>query len=137
MPAYSLPARSIKAPRLINTYNAVDVGRSTVGLIVTTAPAMVTCDEVTSTDVTVLLSDTFLMMSCCPGPGATLSEKVKEILLTHPIDEGKEPWPEEDVADIESEENENIDSDEESEAPTMEWDLSKKEDDDPDQMTLF
>jgi topoisomerase-4 subunit A len=63
--------------------------------------------------------------------------KVKEIVLTHPIDEGKEPWPQDEVVVSESEETDLIDSDEEGDSPTMEWDLTKKEDDNPDQMTLF
>jgi topoisomerase-4 subunit A len=63
--------------------------------------------------------------------------KVKEIVLTHPIDEGKEPWPQDEVAEIESEENEIISSDEDGDSPTMEWDLTKKEDGNSDQMTLF
>ncbi|MFY7945160.1 MAG: DNA gyrase/topoisomerase IV subunit A, partial [Crocinitomicaceae bacterium] len=63
--------------------------------------------------------------------------KVKEIVLTHAIDEGKEPWPQDEVVEIESEENEVIDS-EDVESPTMEWDLTKKSDDeDEDQMKLF
>jgi hypothetical protein len=32
--------------------------------------------------------------------------KVKEIVLTHPIDEGKEPWPEDEVVVTETIENE-------------------------------
>ncbi len=60
--------------------------------------------------------------------------KVKEIVLTHPIDEGKEPWPEDKVEEVLLE-NEEL---EEGDAPTMEWDLSKKDDDeDKDQMKLF
>ena len=61
--------------------------------------------------------------------------KVKEIVLTHAIDEGKEPWPEEENAV--SEVDENIEISEDGDAPTMEWDLSKKEDDDQEQMKLF
>jgi topoisomerase-4 subunit A len=64
--------------------------------------------------------------------------KVKEIVLTHSIDEGKEPWPQDEVVVTESEETDLIDSDEEGDSPTMEWDLTKKEEDeDPDQMKLF
>jgi topoisomerase-4 subunit A len=74
--------------------------------------------------------------------------KVKEIILTHPIDEGKEPWPvdeeaqgiegldlvkEEDVDGID--ETTNTDGDAES-RPTIEWDLTKNSDDE-DQMKLF
>lgn len=58
--------------------------------------------------------------------------KVKEIVLTHPIDESPEPWPQEEAPEAELE----LDS-EEAETPTMEWDLSKKEDDNPDQIPLF
>jgi topoisomerase-4 subunit A len=61
--------------------------------------------------------------------------KVKEIVLTHAIDEGKEPWPEEENAV--SEVDENIEISEDGDPPTMEWDLSKKEDDDQEQMKLF
>lgn len=60
--------------------------------------------------------------------------KVKEIVLTHPI-EGTEPWPEDSVEDIEVEELED-DSMVESDETTVEWDLTKK-DEDEDQMTLF
>jgi topoisomerase-4 subunit A len=63
--------------------------------------------------------------------------KVKEIVLTHAIDEGKEPWPQDEVVEIESDEHEIIDSDEDVDTPTMEWDLTKKEDEDEDQMKLF
>jgi topoisomerase-4 subunit A len=63
--------------------------------------------------------------------------KVKEIVLTHAIDEGKEPWPQDEVVEIESEDNEIISSDEDGDTPTMEWDLTKKEDEDEDQMKLF
>jgi topoisomerase-4 subunit A len=60
--------------------------------------------------------------------------KVKEIVLTHPI-EGSEPWPEDSVEEIEVEELDD-DSTEEGDDTTVEWDLTKK-DDDEDQMTLF
>lgn len=58
--------------------------------------------------------------------------KVKEIVLTHPIDESPEPWPqaEEILEEVELLEDE-------AETPSMEWDLSKKEDDNPDQIPLF
>lgn len=58
--------------------------------------------------------------------------KVKEIVLTHSIDEGKEPWPEELP---ESELTISEDAAEE-EAPTMEWDITSDEDDEG-QPTLF
>ncbi|MEY4520858.1 MAG: hypothetical protein RIT10_43 [Bacteroidota bacterium] len=60
--------------------------------------------------------------------------KVKEIVLTHPI-EGSEPWPEDNVEEIEVEELDD-DSTEESDDTTVEWDLTKN-DEDEDQMTLF
>jgi topoisomerase IV subunit A len=58
--------------------------------------------------------------------------KVKEIVLTHPIDEGKEPWPEDVVELVVSEEAVT-----DEEAPTVEWDLTKKDEEDEDQMKLF
>lgn len=64
--------------------------------------------------------------------------KVKEIVLTHAI-EGDEPWPEDIVETIEDDENETIDdsnegSDGEDGENTIEWDLTKPDDDQP---TLF
>jgi len=60
--------------------------------------------------------------------------KVKEIVLTHPI-EGTEPWPEEIPLEIL---NEDADSDDEGtdSGPTIEWDMTKP-DDEEDQPTLF
>jgi topoisomerase-4 subunit A len=58
--------------------------------------------------------------------------KVKEIVLTHPIDESPEPWPQEQEILDEVELLED-----EADTPSMEWDLSKKEDDNPDQIPLF
>ena len=58
--------------------------------------------------------------------------KVKEIVLTHPIDESPEPWPQ---AEEIFEETELLED--EAETPSMEWDLSKNEDDNPDQIPLF
>lgn len=58
--------------------------------------------------------------------------KVKEIVLTHPIDESPEPWPQEEELEIEEAQAED-----EAEPASMEWDLSKKEDDNPDQIPLF
>jgi topoisomerase IV subunit A len=59
--------------------------------------------------------------------------KVKEIVLTHPIDEGKEPWPNAQEEEI----IEELDPIEDAETPSMEWDLTKNEDDNPDQIPLF
>lgn len=69
--------------------------------------------------------------------------KVKEVVLTHPV-EGNEPWPEdqkaaeEEVIDIENELDTDVESGDNKEggAPTIEWDMTKP-DDDPDQTTLF
>ncbi len=60
--------------------------------------------------------------------------KVKEIVLTHPI-EGSEPWPEDSIEEIEVEEVEDFEADDTDET-TVEWDLTKN-DEDEDQMTLF
>ncbi len=58
--------------------------------------------------------------------------KIKEIVLTHPI-EGAEPWPEDvKIEEVESDEEENDDSDDDEN--TIEWDLSNGDDDQP---TLF
>ncbi|MFM7667961.1 MAG: DNA gyrase/topoisomerase IV subunit A, partial [Bacteroidota bacterium] len=56
--------------------------------------------------------------------------KVKEIVLTHPI-EGKEPWPEEQKEENEDVELEIDDTSEEGNAPTMEWDVTKTDDEQP------
>jgi topoisomerase-4 subunit A len=67
--------------------------------------------------------------------------KVKEIVLTHLI-EGDEPWPEEVVASTAElpdadDVNEGFISSEEEAGPTMEWDLSKMNDENQDQISLF
>ena len=85
--------------------------------------------------------------------------KVKEIVLTHSIDESPEPWPLDEVVqvledneDMEAVNSEDIDGDQTStnepaddanipandneSSPTIEWDLTKNSDDD-DQMKLF
>jgi topoisomerase-4 subunit A len=58
--------------------------------------------------------------------------KVKEIILNHAIDESPEPWPQEAEA-----EHQDVQVEEGVEAATMEWDLSKNEDDNSDQIPLF
>jgi len=58
--------------------------------------------------------------------------KVKEILLTHPIDQGKEPWPEE----LQETELTISDNETSEESPTMEWDITTDDEDDG-QATLF
>jgi len=65
--------------------------------------------------------------------------KVKEIVLTHSI-EGDEPWPEDEISaepELEDEDGgEGEDAENEGGGPTIEWDMTKNEDDE-DQMTLF
>lgn len=65
--------------------------------------------------------------------------KVKEIVLTHAI-EGEEPWPEDEISvepELDAEEGvEDEDTDNEGDGSTIEWDLTKK-DEDEDQMKLF
>jgi len=64
--------------------------------------------------------------------------KVKEIVLTHEIAEGKEPWPVEEVPfEIEGmiEGEESSESSETATDGSVEWDFTKKED--GDQPTLF
>ncbi len=67
--------------------------------------------------------------------------KVKEIVLTHSI-EGAEPWPDEiqemeeiDVEAVDDSESSDENDDGVPDGTTVEWDLTKK--DDEDQMTLF
>lgn len=59
--------------------------------------------------------------------------KVKEIVLEHSI-EGDEPWPEVKKPEQNSEANEGEDDEE---ATTIEWDVKKEDDDEPEQPTLF
>jgi topoisomerase-4 subunit A len=56
--------------------------------------------------------------------------KVKEIVLTHPM-EGKEPWPEDNQTDDTTEDLSLESMAEEGETPTMEWDVTPNEDDQP------
>jgi topoisomerase-4 subunit A len=65
--------------------------------------------------------------------------KVKEIVLTHPVDESPEPWPDEKPKESTNEEEvEILEEDEEGPTPSMEWDLTKKEEEDnEDQIKLF
>jgi topoisomerase IV subunit A len=63
--------------------------------------------------------------------------KVKEIVLTHPI-EGDEPWPEDETLEL-AVELADMEEDEDG-ATTIEWDLTKGDDDseeESDQPTLF
>jgi topoisomerase-4 subunit A len=65
--------------------------------------------------------------------------KVKEIILTHPIDESPEPWPDQKPAESNTDEEvEILEEDEAGPIPSMEWDLTKKEEEDnEDQIKLF
>jgi topoisomerase IV subunit A len=67
--------------------------------------------------------------------------KVKEIVLTHPIDESPEPWPDQKVSTVagDGEDVEILEDDDEAgPTPSMEWDLTKKEEEDnEDQIKLF
>lgn len=68
--------------------------------------------------------------------------KVKEIVLTHEI-EGEEPWPEDvqvEGPDTDDDTDAAIDTEEGVDGTTIEWDLTKKPEDDDDedgQITLF
>ncbi|MES2555325.1 MAG: DNA gyrase/topoisomerase IV subunit A [Bacteroidota bacterium] len=66
--------------------------------------------------------------------------KIKEVVLTHSI-EGDIPWPEDEVLDLELDtDSDDVDAVDavDGEAPTIEWDLSKPDEDDEDvQPTLF
>ncbi|MCX6197459.1 MAG: DNA gyrase/topoisomerase IV subunit A, partial [Flavobacteriia bacterium] len=65
--------------------------------------------------------------------------KVKEIVLTHPIDEGKEPWPENSIEETGDTEKTSDD------ATTMEWEITNEasednddpNEDDEEQLKLF
>ncbi len=64
--------------------------------------------------------------------------KVKEVVLTHPI-EGDEPWPEDEKSiplEIEGDDEDGIQHGND-ESTTIEWDLKKPSDDESNQSTLF
>lgn len=65
--------------------------------------------------------------------------KVKEIVLTHSIDESPEPWPDQQAPENSSDpEVEIVEEGDAGPIPSMEWDLSKKEEEDnQDQIKLF
>jgi len=60
--------------------------------------------------------------------------KVKEIILTHPIDESPEPWPNLVQDDATISDEAAVDD---AQLTTMEWDLSKNDEGNPDQIPLF
>lgn len=65
--------------------------------------------------------------------------KVKEIVVV-PQDENEDQWPEElnqvEIGEVEMDDEEE-DSDEATDGTTVEWDLTKKDDEDEEQMKLF
>ncbi len=65
--------------------------------------------------------------------------KVKEIVVV-PQDDSEEPWPEElnqpEISEVEMDDEEE-DLDEATDGTTVEWDLTKKDDEDEEQMKLF
>lgn len=85
-------------------------------------------------DNVVFLND-FIDVKGMKAQGNQLTKlKVKEILLTHPI-EGTEPWPEEHPQNPEPGGDEEI-IDEQSDN-TIEWDLTSEEEEDTEQGSLF
>ena len=62
--------------------------------------------------------------------------KVKEIVLDHAI-EGDEPWPEPEKPEEKQKEEDKIEATEDEAPKTVEWDLSKKDEADPNQSSLF
>ncbi|MDG1333688.1 MAG: DNA gyrase/topoisomerase IV subunit A [Crocinitomicaceae bacterium] len=88
---------------------------------------------------TIIEMDEFIDVKGMKSQGNQITKlKVKEIVLDHDI-EGDVPWPEPEKLEPPAPVEEADDAAEGSEeAPTkMEWDLSKKEDDDKDQKKLF
>jgi topoisomerase-4 subunit A len=62
--------------------------------------------------------------------------KVKEVVLTHPI-EGDEPWPNEEPIALDFEGDGDEAGSGEDGSATIEWDLTKTDDDEENQPTLF
>jgi topoisomerase-4 subunit A len=60
--------------------------------------------------------------------------KVKEVVMVIPP-EGEEPWPDDVVLDLSGEVS--LDDAADDDGTTIEWDLTKPDNDDPDQPTLF
>lgn len=83
---------------------------------------------------TIIQLDEFIDVKGMKAQGNQITKlKVKEIVLTHEID-GGEPWPVEEVVEVEDEE---VLEDSEDASATVEWDISKKEGKDPDQASIF
>jgi topoisomerase-4 subunit A len=65
--------------------------------------------------------------------------KVKEVVLTHSI-EGEEPWPEDDIqpdTEVDDDDPDDSGDDGSSDGTTVEWDLTKKDEDNEGQLPLF
>jgi topoisomerase-4 subunit A len=87
--------------------------------------------------------DEFIEIKGMKAQGNQITKmKVKEIILDHAVD-GDEPWPEQEKEEASSAEDsiEDIEATEvgtDDESPQkMEWDVSKEEDEDPNQEKLF
>lgn len=102
---------------------------------------------------TVLEFDDFIDVKGMKAQGNQITKlKVKEIILDHEI-EGDEPWPEPEKKtpiDDDDDDDENMDDDDDSDddnddddgeggsgSRKIEWDISKKDEEDPDQAKLF
>jgi len=92
---------------------------------------------------TIIEMDEFIDVKGMKSLGNQITKlKVKEIVLDHDI-EGDEPWPQEEKPeppkkeDDSKDDSEDVSDDSEGKTTKMEWDLSKKEDEDKDQGKLF
>jgi topoisomerase-4 subunit A len=92
---------------------------------------------------TIINFDDFIDVKGMKSQGNQVTKlKVKEIVLDHPIEgSADEMWPEttpkKEVDVDQNPENQPIEAKEDEVAKTVEWDLQKKEDEDPDQPKLF
>jgi len=92
---------------------------------------------------TIINFDDFIDVKGMKSQGNQVTKlKVKEIVLDHPIEgSADEMWPEttpkKEVDVDQNPENHPIEAKEDEVAKTVEWDLQKKEDEDPDQPKLF
>jgi topoisomerase-4 subunit A len=92
---------------------------------------------------TIINFDDFIDVKGMKSQGNQVTKlKVKEIVLDHPIEgSADEMWqettPKKEVDVDQNPENHPIEAKEDEVAKTVEWDLQKKEDEDPDQPKLF
>lgn len=86
---------------------------------------------------TIIDMDEFIDVKGMKAQGNQITKlKVKEIVLDHPI-EGDEPWPD-DENEVNSSNEASTEGDDDETPTTIEWDLSKKKDDDDEsQPKLF